>query len=342
MLNENENENDDSRRTTDEGVATAQGLLEAVLDKLKEVGAGDEPSRMFPNGIGSVDVEVGVGDGRQQNLRVSLKLGSAGCGAEADEEAEIRFNSEGHHVIALIAITDLEERSPQAFEAVQQILLDGDRTVIEAAEFPDTIRNQQPETKPFHYVDIPLQANGPLNPPLPDPPHVLTKMAEFTELLAGGGGNAQEKVNNLSWLFHLFGDVHQPLHCAERFNQFHRRGDGGGNGFRLRGRKDNLHSLWDSSVNVSRAVDEEELRDEIMQEHTRDSLATDLQVTDTERWARASFSLAKRHAYILVEDPSNPPRPPADYLRKMERVGRRQAALGGYRLSDRLAEIFGS
>jgi len=334
------NENDDSRKTTDEGIAAAQGLLEALLDKLNEVGAGDAPSRVFPKGIGSVDVEVGVGDGQQQNLRVSLKLGG-GAAAEADEEAEIRFNSEGHHVIALIAFKDLEALSPEAFQAVQQILRDGDRTVLEAAEYPDTIRNQQPETKPFHFVDIPLEADGPLKPPLPDPPHVISQIAEFTQLLIDGQGNAEEKVNGLSWLIHMFGDIHQPLHCVERFNEFHRRGDSGGNGFKLRGRKNNLHSLWDSSVNVSRAVDEEELADEIMQEHTRDSLAADLQINDPERWARAGFSLAKRHAYILVEDPANPPRPPADYLRKMERVGRRQAALGGYRLSNRLAEIFG-
>lgn len=336
------NEKDESRKTADEGVAAAQGLLEAVLDKLKEVGAGDEPSRMFPNGVGSVDVEVGVGDGRQQSLRVSLRLGGGGGAAEADEEAEIRFNAEGHGVIALIAMRDLEARSPAAFEAVQQILEDGDRTVLEAAEYPDTIRRRQPETGPWHYVDIPLEAGGPLNPPLPDPPHVITQIAEFTQFLSGGGGNAEDKVNGLSWLIHMFGDIHQPLHCVERFNEFHRRGDSGGNGFKLRGRKNNLHSLWDSSVNVSRAVDEEELADEIMQEHTRDTLADDLRVTDPERWARSGFRLAKRHAYTLVEDPANPPKPPADYLIKMERVGRRQAALGGYRLSDRLAEIFGS
>jgi hypothetical protein len=335
------NENDDPQRAADEGVATAQSLLEAVLDKLKEVGAGDEPSRMFPNGIGSVDVQVGVGDGQRQSVSVSLKLGAGGGAAAEDEEAEVRFNSEGHHVIALIAMRDLEARSPNAFQAVKQILEDGDRSVEEAAEFPDTIRNQQPETKPFHYVDIPLEENGPLNPPLPEEPHVLSKIAEFTQLLINGGGNAEETVNNLSWLFHMFGDVHQPLHCVERFNEFHRRGDSGGNGFKLRGRKNNLHSLWDSSVNVSRAVDNEELADEIMQQHTRASLATDLQVADTERWARASFRLAKRNAYTLVEDPSNPPRPPADYLRKMETIGRRQAALGGYRLSDRLIHIFG-
>lgn len=334
-------EKDDSQKTMDEGVATAQGLLEAVLDKLKEVGAGDEASRMFPNGIGSVDVEVGLGDGQGQNLRVSLKVGSGGGGAEEDEEAEVRFNAEGHHVIALIAMKDLEAQSAEAFRAVQEILDQGDRTAVEAAEFPDTIRNQQPETKPFHFVDIPLVKNGPLNPPLPDPPHVLTKITEFTDLLAADGGDAEEKVNNLSWLIHLFGDVHQPLHCIERTNEFHRRGDSGGNGFKLRGRKNNLHSLWDSSVNVSRALDEEELADDIMQEHTRDSLAADLQVADLERWARAGFTLAKRNAYTLVEDPANPPRPPADYLRKMERIGRRQAALGGYRLSDRLREIFG-
>lgn len=338
-------ENDDSSKTADEGVNTAQGLLEAVLNKLKEVGASDNASRLFPNGIGSVDVEVELGDGQQRNLRVSLKLGGSSGAAQADkeesDEAAVKFNSEGHQVIALIAEKDLETQSPQALEAVRRILQNGDRSIREAAVYPDVIRNDQPATKPFHYIDIPLREDGPPNPGLPDPPHVLSKIDEYTEFLTDGGGDDEEKVNALSWLIHLFGDVHQPLHCVERFNEFNPRGDRGGNGFKLRGRKRNLHELWDSSVNVSSAADEEELADAIMQEYTRDSLANDLRITNPQRWARAGFTLAKRHAYTLVEDPTNPPTPPADYVRRMERVGQRQAALGGYRLSDRLREIFG-
>jgi len=61
-----------------------------------------------------------------------------------------------------------------------------------------------------------------------------------------------------------------------------------------------------------------------------------------EKWARASFALAKTVAYApLHENPSNPPMPTAAYLKNAEKTGRRQAALAGYRLANRLKDILG-
>jgi len=333
---------------TSEGVATAQGLLDTAFSKLKELGAGDESSRLFPNGIESVDLVIGLGAEDKPELRMALKIAGASVAttiestesAEAEEEFSLSFNKEGHKVIAVLAMKDLEERSPTARERVQQILDDGNRSVKEAAEFPDVIRNQQPQTKPFHFVDIPLKQGGPLNPPLPDAPHVLSMIEEFSNFLRSGDGNAEKKVDVLSWIFHLFGDVHQPMHCIERTNQHNPGGDRGGNGFRLKGTPNNLHSLWDSSITIFSTTDIEDLADEIMEEHSRESLATDLEVTDPERWARNGFRLAKQNAYTLVENPNNPPKPSMTYLKRMSRIGHKQAALGGYRLSDRLKEIF--
>jgi hypothetical protein len=179
-----------------------------------------------------------------------------------------------------------------------------------------------------------------VNPALPDPPHVISKIADNTKFLTNGGGTAQEKVDALSWVIHLIGDIHQPLHCIDHISELHPGGDRGGNSFQLRGKARNLHSLWDSSVDFSNA-DEEELAPSIMQEHTRAVLAPDLAVADVEAWARKSFELAKKFAYNLVEDSANPPTPTAAYLATANKIGRRQAALAGYRLSDRLKEIFG-
>jgi hypothetical protein len=68
----------------------------------------------------------------------------------------------------------------------------------------------------------------------------------------------------------------------------------------------------------------------------------DLQITSRTTWARVAHNLARTHAYALRENPQNPPRPSAAYVRNMEKVGRRQAALGGYRLADHLIQILGS
>jgi hypothetical protein len=47
------------------------------------------------------------------------------------------------------------------------------------------------------------------------------------------------------WLFHLVGDLHQPLHCCALFSGEHfKKGDKGGNLIKLPG-GENLHSRWD-------------------------------------------------------------------------------------------------
>jgi S1/P1 Nuclease len=53
-----------------------------------------------------------------------------------------------------------------------------------------------------------------------------------------------ERVEALKFLVHFVGDVHQPLHTAER------NGDGGGNGVHVSffGKNVNLHEVWDTEI----------------------------------------------------------------------------------------------
>jgi nuclease S1 len=335
--------------TSNTPAVNAQELLNTAFSKLKELGAGEESSHLFPGGIGSVDLAVDSGNEPDGGFHLALRISAVPpvtpvslvptLTIAGEDDAEVTFNTEGHHVIALIASLDLQARRPAVFERVQQILAAGDRELTEAATFPDDIRNSQPETKPFHFIDIPFRDDGPVNPPLPAAPHVISKIKEFSDFFLNGGGSDQENVDALSWLIHMFGDTHQPLHCIEHISSLHPGGDRGGNSFKLRGRARNLHSAWDSSVNVSAPRDEEELAHEIAQQHTRATLASDLQTTNTEKWARASFKLAKKFAYSIAENPADPPTLTAAYRKNMEKVGRRQAALAGYRLADRLEAI---
>jgi len=318
-------------------VGELQTLIDDVLSKLQATGA------LAQN---SVEVDVSVGETAGRTYRLALKVSAGGQGAVAssmagfvDLGASPEFNAEGHHVIALVMEKDLDANSPATLVKVKQILAAADRDIREAATFPDDIRNQQPQTKPFHFIDIPFEDDGPVNPPLPSAPHVLSKIKDFSDSLTAGRGSAQEKADAVSWLIHMFGDVHQPLHCIEHRSELHPDGDRGGNSFKIRGAKRNLHSLWDSAVNVTQSLDEDEIADQIIQAHPRSSLQTDLGVTNPEKWARASFKLAKMHAYTLEEDPANPPVVSMAYKKNMEKVGRKQAALAGYRLADRLKAL---
>src|SRR5262249_21073784 len=235
-----------------------------------------------------------------------------------DGDVEVTFNAEGHHIIALIMEQDLTHQFPQTMKKVNKILKNGGRTLLAAATFPDDIRATHPETKQFHFVDMPFQAGGPVNPPLPHTPHVISKIADFSVALKQVNATAQQRVDALSWLIHLFGDIHQPLHCIERISELHPGGDRGGNSFQLKGQAHNLHSLWDSSVSFTNN-ESPQLALDIMSEHSRPDLAADLAHTEVESWARASFALARKFAYgPLQENPANPPTPSAAYLKKAE------------------------
>jgi hypothetical protein len=337
----------DDRRPLANSSVQVQDLLKTAFTEIKNLGDGEQQSRLFPNGVDSLELEVESGADGKESFRLSLKIGPANSGiqttpvvTEAEDDFGISFNAEGHHVVALIAMADIQNRFPATATIITNLLDTVNRTLLEAATFPDDIRNSHPETKPFHFVDIPFEAGGPVNPPLPAAPHVITKIAEFTEVLKNGQGTDQEKVDALSWVIHLIGDIHQPLHCVDHITEDHPAGDRGGNSFKLRGKARNLHSLWDSSVDFSN-TDEEELAPSIMQQHTRASLDGDLSEEAVEQWARASFGLAKKFAYNIHENTSNPPKPSSAYLKKANQIGRRQAALAGYRLADRLQLIFG-
>lgn len=300
--------------------------------------------------LGAVEIQLQGPTG--PDFRFTVRLLPAGMApalaAEEEDTVHASFNFEGHQIIALVAEKDLAGTA--TLNKLHEILANdpqGRDRVQDAAVWPDEIRASQPETKGFHFVDIPLQAGGPPSPPLPPEPHVLSKIRDFRQALKDGAGSPEEKADQVSWLFHLFGDVHQPMHCVERYNEFHEGGDRGGNSFRLRGQFRNLHSLWDSSLNIqvdpNTPTDAEGLADAILELHPRSSLEADLQVTDPEKWARATFELAKLHAYRndLEENPARPPRPSKAYLRNMSEVARRQAALAGYRLADCLRDALG-
>jgi hypothetical protein len=342
---------DNKHRSKNNAGQSVQDAIGVAFAQIHQLGSIGQSPGIFPNGIGSVELEVGVA--ADSGFHIAIKIADASpiplprqldaekATVESDTDVHASFNAEGHHLVALIMEQDLKLHFPQTMKRIQKELDDGGRTLLQAATFPDDIRQSHPETKPFHFIDIPIQEGGPENPPLPAAPHIISKIAEFTAVLRRRGSTPQDRLDALSWLFHLFGDIHQPLHCAERISSLHPEGDRGGNSFALRGKARNLHSLWDSSVNFT-SVPDVQVVQAILRTNPRRTLANELKETNVEEWARASYRIAKQYVYApLREDPANPPRPSPSYLKKAQEIGRRQAALGGYRLADRLHEIFG-
>src|SRR6476659_146228 len=133
-----------------------------------------------------------------------------------------------------------------------------------AARWADDIRTREKAESrlPWHYIDFPFKPEGePANIQATEPPqeNILTAIAENTRILRTGSDPARRGVA-LAWLFHLVGDVHQPLHAIQLFSREYPNGDRGGGDFCVRVAQDraalSLHRLWDgvitSSGNINR------------------------------------------------------------------------------------------
>ena len=57
--------------------------------------------------------------------------------------------------------------------------------------------------------------------------NILTALAENESLVKNGSGDLERRAIALAWLFHLVGDIHQPLHTAQLFTAEYSRGDRG-------------------------------------------------------------------------------------------------------------------
>jgi hypothetical protein len=89
--------------------------------------------------------------------------------------------------------------------------------------------------KYWHFVDLPFSDDNTTLPSVPTP-NAGTQIAKFRAVLNSVSNDPSvEKLKSfdLSWLLHLIGDVHQPLHSTTRVTATDLDGDDGGNGVKL-------------------------------------------------------------------------------------------------------------
>jgi S1/P1 Nuclease len=191
----------------------------------------------------------------------------------------------------------------------------------------------------------------------PEPMNILTAMAENESVVKKENGGERRAIA-LAWLFHLVGDVHQPLHTAQIFTVEYPQGDRGGNEICVRvtqaGQPMDLHRFWDglitSSSNLTRLRNEATaLRNR--QECQRSRL-TELANTGFESWAKESFEIATKIAYrnggrigipkgekLDCTMVAAAPVLPVGYVVSASRIADRRMILAGYRLADLLTRI---
>ncbi len=128
-------------------------------------------------------------------------------------------------------------------------------------------------------------------------PNVETQIVRFRATLASSKAGPGLKSYDLSWLIHLVGDVHQPLHATSRFTADLPHGDVGGNKVALCSPlpcRDELHAFWDDAIGR-----DEGTAPAIARAATIAAAPAALaRVTSVATWIRESVDAAKADVYV--------------------------------------------
>lgn len=234
-----------------------------------------------------------------------------------------------------------------------------------ASTYPDAIRDyKNPETHAlWHFTDYPLLPPDFPMKPRPEPQNdVVFGIGESVKVAKNAAGDPIERAKMLSFVLHLIGDIHQPLHCETLFNQDfpEPKGDRGGNYAFILVPPDikevNLHAFWDDQFGKSQpfghlpppemVAQARKDASAIEKKYPREKLPELKTHTTPESWALESRTAAIHDAWLNGKLPYAKrskthlpaPVPPAYAAHALE-VSEKRIALAGHRLADALHEI---
>lgn len=219
---------------------------------------------------------------------------------------------------------------------------------MRASTWPDEIRRGGGPEKKFdhphwHYIDYPLKPPAfPMEPGPTPGDDILYGVAQCEAALHDAKASPELRAVYLSYLIHLIGDMHQPLHCCSLVNDTYPKGDKGGNDFYvtpgLRGIK--LHSLWDGLLGTrDKPATLLHYAIRLESEHPKDALPELAEHKTPKDWSLESRAIAIDKAYLHGDlkggtSAETAPPLPDGYTKTAKAVAEKQAALAGYRLAD--------
>jgi hypothetical protein len=218
---------------------------------------------------------------------------------------------------------------------------------MRSSTWPDEIRGSgSPYDHPeWHFIDYPLRP--PLFPFEPDPRptnNVLFGVDQCEKTLSDTNADPVLRAVYLSFLIHLIGDMHQPLHCENFFGADFPNGDRGGNDFYVKPeqRGVRLHGIWDGLLGtIENPAIQWQYSIKIETDYPRTSLPELRRDITPKSWSLESRKLAIKYGYLNghlkgTTDFATAHRLPADYLSNAQAIAERRGALAGYRLADEL------
>jgi hypothetical protein len=185
--------------------------------------------------------------------------------------------------------------------------------------------------KYWHFIDTPFASGGTPLPAIPSP-NLEERIALFRKVLASASPD-ELKSYDLSWLLHLVGDAHQPLHAATRVSSARPEGDAGGNLVKLDCTKCELHFFWDDLLGSASDL-ESVIKGAGKLARAKAALAAK---TDEREWIAESFREAQRIVYAPPVGPGDGPFTLTEgYKKKALKLARQRVALAGERLANLL------
>lgn len=218
---------------------------------------------------------------------------------------------------------------------------------MRASTWPDEIRREESHYNhpKWHYIDYPLRPSRFPVQPSPHPANnILDGIRQSEQTLSARKTSKLQRAVALSWLIHLLGDLHQPLHCASFFAGPFPRGDKGGNDFFVKPATKgiSLHSFWDGLLGTS-GKPQAHLNDatEILARYPRKSLKELGKARTPKEWSLEGRAVAIEHAYLHGKlngssSRENAPDLPEGYTKSAKVVAEKQAALASCRLADEI------
>jgi hypothetical protein len=204
----------------------------------------------------------------------------------------------------------------------------------------------------WHFVDVPFSADAtPTDPALA--PNVQTQIAVFRAVLSDPAASDDVKSYDLSWLLHLVGDVHQPLHCSSRFDKAQPQGDQGGNKVAISGNTapvicddprfcpygppNELHAFFDDITGSSYCVSEVLASLPTLPKPARTHVA----ISDEAKWVEEGVEAARNVIYVApIGVGPGPFQLDQAYQKAALQLGRQRIALAGARLAELLNAAF--
>jgi len=234
------------------------------------------------------------------------------------------WGKQGHEIVATIAYTLVDTNIKK--EVIKY--LDG-ITVAEAGTWMDDVRSDHKYDfmKSWHYVNIEKGQQYVAT----KEPNLINELNDAIEKLEHKSTLSNEEIKrNLLLVFHLVGDMHQPLHVGYGI-------DKGGNDIQVKylTKPANLHRVWDTEIIESEHISANQCL--LLTKNFDDDEIKQLKTINVEKWVYEPRALLSG-VYSLPEDNTID----QAYIDKNKKIIETQLLIAGIRLSAILEDVFKS